>query len=68
MTVDAHGLITHLVDTASGRDAIPAGQRGNLLLAAHGGLAVVEVGDGVGVEGVDVPGIPHVREVWVYLE
>ncbi|MCQ8209879.1 alpha-mannosidase, partial [Cutibacterium acnes subsp. acnes] len=31
MTVDAHGLITHLVDTASGRDAIPAGQRGNLL-------------------------------------
>ena len=31
LTVDEHGLITHLVDPASGRDAIPAGQRGNLL-------------------------------------
>ncbi len=31
VTVDADGLISSLVDRASGRDAIPAGHRGNVL-------------------------------------
>ncbi|WP_353889769.1 glycoside hydrolase family 38 C-terminal domain-containing protein [Galbitalea sp. SE-J8] len=29
--IDADGLVVHLIDLASGRDAIPAGSRGNLL-------------------------------------
>jgi alpha-mannosidase len=31
VTIDAQGLVTSLVDLASGRDAVPAGQSGNLL-------------------------------------
>lgn len=38
------------------------------VFVVYGGLVVVEVGDGVGVEGVDVLGILYVWEVWVYLE
>jgi alpha-mannosidase len=31
VTIDAHGLVTSLVDIATGRDAVPDGQPGNLL-------------------------------------
>lgn len=31
VTLDAHGLVSSMIDLSSGRDVIPAGERGNLL-------------------------------------
>ena len=39
-----------------------------ITVAGHGGPAIIQVGDVVGVEGIDVPRVPHVREVRVNLK